>query len=75
MSLALFVTTSKHYIKNFVLSIFNRLINFSLQDQTALSASTLLETHYQKQGKYVEVHKSSKALRRLMLISTICYIN
>jgi hypothetical protein len=61
MSPTLFVTTAKHYIKNFVLCIFNYLINFSLQDQTGLSASTLLETHYQKQGKYVEVYKISKA--------------
>jgi hypothetical protein len=51
MSLNLFVTTSKHYIKNFVLRIFNRLINFRLQEQAGLSASTLLETHHQKEGE------------------------
>jgi hypothetical protein len=47
MSLTLFVTTSKHYIKNVVFCIFNYLINLALQDQTGWSASTLLEPHYQ----------------------------
>jgi hypothetical protein len=40
MSPTLFVTISKQHIKNFVLCISNRFINFSLQEQAGPSASS-----------------------------------